>query len=236
MRKEYFLGPPLVTFAWIVAIAVIASGAVVAISWRRGADRTAIIDRLKAVGLTTAVGTVAVLTLQPGPGGVGSALPPIPNPVSGVDRLDLLQNVLLYLPVGFLAALVWSKSELIVARATVFAFLRVLLHRICPVDTANQSFRSDPRSDTQYLGWVSRCNGWYRRHAVRAPAGCEAVQPNRWPALRARGASCDGIHIRHKPPCHPAPIATSPLRSLRMPRGIRPWSDGRRCPTMDGTA
>ena len=122
VRREYFLGPPLVTFAWIVAIAVIASGAVVAISRRRGADRTAIIDRLKVVGLTTAVGTVAVLTLQPGPGGVGSALPAIPNPVSAVDRLDLLQNVLLYLPVGFLAALVWSKSELIVARATVFAF------------------------------------------------------------------------------------------------------------------
>ena len=111
----------MVTVAWIVAVAVVISGATVAISRRRGADRAAIVERLEMVWLIAAVGGVAILTLQPGPGGFGSALPPTRNPVSSATLSDTIANIVLYVPVGFFATLVWRRSERRVAWATASA-------------------------------------------------------------------------------------------------------------------
>jgi VanZ family protein len=122
VRTDYYFGSPVVTVAWIVAVAVVISGGAVAISHRRGADRAAIVERLEVVWLIAAVGAVALLTLQPGPGGLGSALPQNVSPVSNPSLSDALANVVLYLPVGFFATLVWRRRARPVAWATGLAF------------------------------------------------------------------------------------------------------------------
>ncbi len=122
MQTDYYFGSPLVSVAWVAAIAVAVSGAVVVASRRRGLDRAAMVERLRMTWLVAALGAVAILTLQPGPAGFGSALPPIPNPFANTSWYDTVGNVILYLPVGFFAVLVWSGKPRPVAWATGLAF------------------------------------------------------------------------------------------------------------------
>jgi VanZ family protein len=106
------IGSLVMAVIWIVPVAVAAGAVVVAISRRGAADRGVIIDRLVMVGLLAALSAVAVLTLQP-LGGTGFDAPRAPtlNPLSRIGRKDALDNLLLFLPVGFFAAL-WWRSRL----------------------------------------------------------------------------------------------------------------------------
>ncbi len=122
MRNDYYFGSPLVSIAWFTAVALMASGAVVAISLRRGAGRAVIVERLEMTWLVASIGGAAILTLQPGPAGFGSALAPVLSPVSGVGKFDIVSNVVLCLPVGFFAALVWRNRARPVVWATGLAF------------------------------------------------------------------------------------------------------------------
>jgi VanZ family protein len=122
VRNDYYFGSPLVSIAWFTAVALVASGAVVAISLRRGAGRAVIVQRLEMTWLVASIGAAVILTLQPGPAGFGSALAPVLNPVSGVDEFDTVSNVVLCLPIGFFAALVWRSMARPVVWATGLAF------------------------------------------------------------------------------------------------------------------
>jgi glycopeptide antibiotics resistance protein len=105
----------------IAAIALVASGVVIAVSRQRGADRDFIVDRLVMVWLMAALAAVAILTLQPGPGGFDAARPAKLSPFSPLNRRDALANLLLYLPVGFFAVSLWRSKSRPVVWATGFA-------------------------------------------------------------------------------------------------------------------
>ena len=72
--------------------------------------------------LVASVAVVAVLTLQPGPGGFGAPLPSILNPFSRLYGADAIVNAILYVPVGFFAAVVWRLKTRPIVWATGFAF------------------------------------------------------------------------------------------------------------------
>ena len=122
MGSSYYFASPLVSFAWVLGAAVVVSGVSVAILLRRGADRRVIAERLELVWLGAALGAVAVLTLQPGPGGFHSALAPILNPAAKVMPSAAAANVALYVPVGFFAALLWRRKAQPIVWATGHAF------------------------------------------------------------------------------------------------------------------
>ena len=109
------LGWLVMTVAWIAPVALVAAVVVVALSLRRGADRGVIVERLALVGLVAALGAVAVLTLQPLGGGFDAPRAPNFDPLSRIGRKDALDNLILFLPVGFFGALWWrSKSRPVV--------------------------------------------------------------------------------------------------------------------------
>ena len=117
------IGPLVMTVIWIVPLAFAAGAAVVVISGRREEDRDVIVDRLVIVGLLAALSAVAVLTLQPlGGSGFDAPRTPILNPMSRIGRKDALDNLALFLPVGFFAALWWRSKPYPVAWAAVLAF------------------------------------------------------------------------------------------------------------------
>ena len=117
------IGSLVMTVIWIVPLAFAAGAAVVVISRRREEDRDVIVDRLVIVGLLAVLSAVAVLTLQP-LGGSGFDAPRTPNldPMSRIRRKDALDNLLLFLPVGFFAALWWRSRPRPVVWAAGLAF------------------------------------------------------------------------------------------------------------------
>ena len=110
MRSSYYFASPLVSIAWVLGTAVVVSVVSIAILLRRGADRGVIAERLELVGLGAALVAVAVLTLQPGPGGFESALAPILNPAATVAPSGAIANLVMFVPVGFFAALLWRRQ------------------------------------------------------------------------------------------------------------------------------
>ena len=116
------LGWLVMTVAWIVPVTLVVAVVVVVLSVRRGADRGVVVERLALVGLVAALGVVAVLTLQPL--GEGFDAPRAPNfdPLSRIGRKDALDNLLLFLPVGFFAMLWWRSKARPVVWATGLAF------------------------------------------------------------------------------------------------------------------
>ena len=122
MVTEPHFGPTLVGVAMMAVIAVGTSALVAAISAQRGTPRHRIIDWILVVWLVAAISAVAILTLQPGPGGLGSARPSIFNPLSRIDEWDAVANALLYVPVGLFAVLLLRSTPRMVAGATVLAF------------------------------------------------------------------------------------------------------------------
>ena len=117
------IGSLLLAVIWIVPVAVAAGAVVVVISRHRDADRGVIIDRLLMVGLMAALSAVAVLTLQPLSGsGFDAPRTPMLNPLSRIGRKDALDNLLLFLPVGFFAALWWRSRPRPVVWAAGLAF------------------------------------------------------------------------------------------------------------------
>jgi VanZ family protein len=125
---------------WLVPIALVASGAVIAISRHRGAERGSIIDRLVMIWLVASLSAVAILTLQPLSGGFGAPRPSSFNPISHIGRRDALDNVMLFLPVGFFAAIWWRSKPWPVAWATGLAasvsFTIELAQLILPIHRA----------------------------------------------------------------------------------------------------
>lgn len=119
---ELRFAPTFVHIPWISAFALIATGVVIWVSVRHGSDHRATVDRILTVWLVAALVVVAYLTLQPGPNGLVGARPSIFNPMSRLDREDAIANVLLYIPVGLFAALLWRSKTWIVVRATGFVF------------------------------------------------------------------------------------------------------------------
>jgi glycopeptide antibiotics resistance protein len=117
------IGSLVMTFIWIVPVAFAAAAIVVAISRRREEDRGVILNRLVIVGLLAALSAVAVLTLQPlGGSGFDAPRAPILSPMSRIGRRDALDNLVLYLPVGFFAALWWRSRPRPVVWAAGLAF------------------------------------------------------------------------------------------------------------------
>ena len=110
MISGLYFGSTLLSVIWLPAFGVAATVSVIAYSTWRGADRGTIVDRLAVVWLTTAIGGVLLLTLQPGSNGIAEPRPSIFNPLSPVAQQDAIANVFLYVPVGFFAALRWRAS------------------------------------------------------------------------------------------------------------------------------
>ena len=133
-------GSSVLSLIWIPAITLAASGVVIALSRRRGADRTTTMDWLVMVWLLAAVAAAAILTLQPGPQAFDGARPSILNPISRVDVRDAVANVMLYLPVGFFAALFRRSKPRPVVWATGLALSLSLLiesaQLLLPIDRA----------------------------------------------------------------------------------------------------
>lgn len=133
-------GSTFLSVIWIPFLAVLASAAVIGVSHRHGSDRDSVRDRLVLVWFVTAVGTVLLLTLQPGPEGFGRARPSILNPVSPFAGKDALANVVLFLPVGFFAGLCWRAKSHSVAWVTGFVFVLSLsvefAQKVLPIDRA----------------------------------------------------------------------------------------------------
>ena len=126
--------------AWVAPLAFVASGAVIAHSIHRGADRGSIINRLVAVWLVAALAAAALLTLQPRSGGFAPPRPSSFNPLRRPDIRDAVSNVALFLAVGFFAAVRWRSKPRPVAWATAFALLISagieLTQRVLPIDRA----------------------------------------------------------------------------------------------------
>ena len=116
------LGSLVMAVAWIAPVALVVAIVVVVVSIRRGAGRGVIVERLALVGLLAALGAVAVLTLQPLGGGFDAPRSSSFNPINPIRRKDALDNLLLFLPVGFFAALWWRSKPRPVVWATGLAF------------------------------------------------------------------------------------------------------------------
>jgi len=121
-RYSSGLGSLVMTVAWIAPVALVAAVVVVALSLRRGADRAVIVERLVLVGLLAALGAVAVLTLQPLGGGFDAPRSSSFNPIAPIGRKDALDNLLLFIPVGFFAMLWWRSKARPVVWAAGLAF------------------------------------------------------------------------------------------------------------------
>jgi VanZ family protein len=115
-------GPIVASVLWIVPVALAASGAVVVVSHRDGADRGTLVDRLAGVWLVASLVAVASLTLLPLVGGFADPRPSNLNPFSSIAARDAIDNVLLYVAVGFFSVLRWRGKPRPVVWATVFAF------------------------------------------------------------------------------------------------------------------
>ena len=113
---------PVMMVIWIAPVALVAGVVVVAVSLWRGVDRRVIIERLALVGLLAALGAAAALTLQPLDGGFDAPRASNFNPLSRFGRKDALDNVLLFLPFGFFAAVWWRSKPRPVLWATGLAF------------------------------------------------------------------------------------------------------------------
>ena len=122
MPSKLYFGSILESVLVVVTVAVVASVVTVAVSRRRGTTGRSIVDRLLVVWLVAALGVVAVLTLQPGPHGFDGALPQQLNPLYRVSLSGARSNTLLYVPVGFVAALVLRSKTRPVVWATGLAF------------------------------------------------------------------------------------------------------------------
>ena len=117
------IGSLVMAVIWIVPVALAAGAVVVAISRRREAGRGVIVDRLVMVGLLAALSAVVLLTLQPLAGaGFDAPRTPTLDPMSRFGRKDALDNLLLFLPIGFLAALWWRSRPRPVLWAAGLAF------------------------------------------------------------------------------------------------------------------
>jgi VanZ family protein len=135
------IGSLVMTVIWIVPVAFAAGALVVAISRRREEDRGVIVDRLVTVGLLAALSAVAVLTLQPlGGSGFDAPRAPILSPMSRIGRKDALDNLVLFMPVGFFAALWWrSKPRPVVWAASLaftVSFAIEMTQLVFPIDRA----------------------------------------------------------------------------------------------------
>lgn len=140
MRTELHFVSPIPGGVWIFAITVAVSTVVAAVSFRRGAQRGAIVQRILTVWFVASLVGVALLTLQPGPSGFDDPLPSIFNPISPVSTGDAIANTMLYVPVGLFAALLWRTKPRVVAFATGLAFavsLTIeLAQRVFPIERA----------------------------------------------------------------------------------------------------
>lgn len=140
MTTESHFGPTFVGVVWILGIAAVVSVLVAALSARQGAERGSIVDRVLWVWFAAALLAVAILTLRPGPEGIGGARPSILNPFARIDEEDALANVLLYVPIGFFAALIWrSKSHVLIRAASVALGVSVAIEfaqAVLPIDRA----------------------------------------------------------------------------------------------------
>lgn len=112
----------VMTVIWIVPVALVAGVVVVAASRRRGADWSAVAQRLILVGLVASLAAAALLTLQPLGGGFDAPRSSSFNPLAPIRRKDALDNVLLFLPIGFFAALWWRSKPRPVGWAAGLAF------------------------------------------------------------------------------------------------------------------
>ncbi len=111
------LASVLLEAAWIVAIALAVTAVVIAYSQRHNADRPTTIDRLALVWLVASLCLVAMFTLR-SPMTASAAADPQLNPITTVAVQDAVENLVLYLPVGFFAALVWRTRRHPVVWAT----------------------------------------------------------------------------------------------------------------------
>lgn len=118
MGKQLHFVSITVSLVWIAVITLAISVAMTAILRRRGSGYGSIAERLRMVWLVAAITTVAVMTLQPGPDGFGAPLPSLPNPFAAVVLPDAIANVVLYLPLGFTATLLWTSKPRRVFMAT----------------------------------------------------------------------------------------------------------------------
>lgn len=104
--------------AWIGAVALVVSIAVGVGLLRRGASREMVTDRVVAVWLAAALVAVAILTLRPLAAEFNVADPQL-NPLPPINARDAFDNVMLYVPVGFFAAILWRSRPNPVFRALV---------------------------------------------------------------------------------------------------------------------
>lgn len=112
------LGSTVPAVLGIAGVGLVASGLVIAFSLARRADGDSIADRLAMVWFVAALAAVVGLTLQVGPGGYGGVLPAQLDPTSRVRLPNARANMLLYLPLGFFAALLWRSKPRPVVWAT----------------------------------------------------------------------------------------------------------------------
>ncbi len=137
---EIFFRPTVLSITWVAIIALVGIGVLVALSHRRGTNRGSSIDRLAIVFFVAALAVVVILTLQTGPSGFNAARPARLNPIYHPYMQDAVANVMLYLPVGFFAVVVWRSRPRPVVWATGLAFtlsLTVELAQwVLPIDRA----------------------------------------------------------------------------------------------------
>ena len=181
MVRELHFGSILLSVAMVVAIAVVASGAVLAGSRKNGTDRDSILGRLERIWLVASLAVVVGLTLQPGPGGFGAPLPSILNPLSRLHWGDAIANTILYLPLGFFGAAVWKTKPRPVVWATGLAFSVSLV-----IETAQ--FVVPISRSAQFHDVVFNTLGG----CIGALAGSLVVQMARRPKQRVSGGSPRG--------------------------------------------
>jgi VanZ family protein len=177
VAKDLHFGAAYLSLVWIVAVALVATGAVLALGRRKGADERAVVGRVQAIWLSAALAAVAALTLQPGPGGFDAPLPSILNPISPLRVPDAVANVVLYLPVGFFAASVWRSKPHPMVWATGLAFALSLLiefaQLVVPISRSAESHDVVFNTIGGLIGalaacWALRRSGTSERHSSRS--------------------------------------------------------------------
>ena len=104
LRSASDIGSVALGIAWIGVVAIGVSAVVVLDSRRRDAESVTIVSRVVAIWLAAALIAAAVLTLEPLSAEFSAADPQL-NPLLPINGRDALDNVMLYVPVGFFAAL-----------------------------------------------------------------------------------------------------------------------------------
>ena len=122
MLKELYFWSTLLSVGFVVAVALAAGAILAAVSHNRGTDRITIRRRLEWVWLAASIGVVAIPDPATGTGRVRITAPGAPRSALRIRRGDALANLVLYVPVGFLAALLWRTSRRPVVWATALAF------------------------------------------------------------------------------------------------------------------